>query len=260
MSLKIQMFVAIAVAVTLPASLFGQINVPERFVQIRSLDFVNEVIEIHNFGAVDENLGGWRFCSHDEDQDRRYSATGGFSGMTLAAGESMFIHYNNDASLPGEINRSAIGGNFALPLDTDGSYSIQFYFQTPFGSGNNISDHVQVSVFGADDVTADERSDEAQNGGVWTDQSLWVSILPETTRVVLRDGVENSELHGPDDYDVEFTFEPGDVNGDNNLNLLDVAPFVDAISNAIYIPAADLNTDGLVNLLDVAPFIDAIAG
>ena len=260
MTHKLYLFITLAVASAMPSGLFGQINVPERFVQIRSIDFVNGILEIHNFGAVDESLAGWRFCSHDEDQDRRYSAATGFNGMTLIAGESLFIHYNNDASLPGEINRSAIGGNFALPLDTDGSYAIQFYFLTPFGNGNNIADHVQVSVFGADDVSADERSDEAQNGGVWDNQSEWVSILPETTRIVLREGVENNESHGPDDYDVEFTFLPGDVNGDNNTNLLDVAPFVNAISNGDYIPAADLNTDGSVNLLDVAPFIDVIAG
>lgn len=51
----------------------------------------------------------------------------------------------------------------------------------------------------------------------------------------------------------------GDVNQDGILNLLDVAPFVNAISNGIPIPEADINQDGDVNLLDISPFIDLLA-
>lgn len=47
----------------------------------------------------------------------------------------------------------------------------------------------------------------------------------------------------------------GDVNGDGVVDLLDVAPFVDAVLTGIYIPEADANCDGGVNLLDVSPFI-----
>ena len=45
----------------------------------------------------------------------------------------------------------------------------------------------------------------------------------------------------------------GDVNQDELVNLLDVGPFVDAISFGTFIPEADLNCDGIVNLLDVGP-------
>ena len=47
----------------------------------------------------------------------------------------------------------------------------------------------------------------------------------------------------------------GDVNLDGVINLLDVAPFIDAISTGIFQPEADVNLDGVVNLLDVDPFI-----
>ena len=241
---RFKLLLMIGLVAIAPTSLFGQIVVPERFVQIRSIDFVNGVLELHNFGAVDENLGGWRFCSHDEDQDRRYSSAGGFNGVTLMAGQSLFIHYNNDASQPDEINRGAIGGNFALPLDTDGAYSIQIYFASGFGNGNNIADHVQLSRFGVDNVSADERSDEAQNGGVWTDQTTWVPVLPETERVVLLDSSSGNELHGPSDYENEFEFLLGDVSGDDAINLLDIAPFVQLISGGVYDPRGDMNLDG----------------
>ena len=52
----------------------------------------------------------------------------------------------------------------------------------------------------------------------------------------------------------------GDVNGDGVVNLLDVEPFVNALSNGIYIENADVNCDGAVNLLDVQPFIDILSG
>lgn len=55
-------------------------------------------------------------------------------------------------------------------------------------------------------------------------------------------------------------FTKGDVNGDGSIDLLDVAPFVDAIANGDLIPAADINCDGVVNLLDVGPFIDLLGG
>ena len=50
-------------------------------------------------------------------------------------------------------------------------------------------------------------------------------------------------------------FMLGDVNGDGSVDLLDVAPFVDAITAGTFIPAADINGDGAVDLLDVAPFV-----
>lgn len=51
----------------------------------------------------------------------------------------------------------------------------------------------------------------------------------------------------------------GDVNGDGVVNLLDVAPFVDAVSSGLYIPEADINQDGVINLLDVGPFVELLS-
>ena len=52
----------------------------------------------------------------------------------------------------------------------------------------------------------------------------------------------------------------GDVNCDGTVNLLDVAPFVDAIMNGVFDPKADINEDGMVNLLDVNPFVALLTG
>lgn len=47
----------------------------------------------------------------------------------------------------------------------------------------------------------------------------------------------------------------GDVNCDGNVDLLDVAPFVDLVTTGTFNAKADINGDGNVDLLDVAPFV-----
>ena len=55
-------------------------------------------------------------------------------------------------------------------------------------------------------------------------------------------------------------FALGDLNQDGSVNLLDVAPFVDAISNGTPTNEGDINCDGTVNLLDAGPFVSLLAG
>ena len=44
------------------------------------------------------------------------------------------------------------------------------------------------------------------------------------------------------------------------INLLDIEPFVDAISNDVFDPKADINQDGADDLLDVAGFVALLSG
>lgn len=52
----------------------------------------------------------------------------------------------------------------------------------------------------------------------------------------------------------------GDVNLDGIVNLLDIGPFVDLLTDGQYQLEADFNFDGHVNLLDVATFVDILSG
>ena len=205
--LPVLSLIALAVGSTATSALSA--TVAQREIQFSSVDFVSSVIELHNFGDVSVDLSGWRFCSHDEDQVRRYSGSTGLNGMTIAPGGSLFVHFGNDASASDEINISTIGGSFAGPFD-QGAFAIQIYF-TPvsFGDGNQIADHIQWSTGGVDNVSADERSDEAQAGGVWTDQSLWIPTTADTERIELTD-LTGGELHSPGNYAV-LVPEPSSV-------------------------------------------------
>ena len=183
-------------------------TVPEREIQFRTINFDTDVIELHNFGALSVDLSGWRFCSHDEDQVRRYTGKTGLNGQSIAAGESLFVHVNNDATGSSEINLSSLGGTFASPFDTGGAFGLNLYFDpVSFGNGATIADHIQWSIGGVDNASADERSDEAEAGGVWTDQSSWISVAVDTSLITLTDAT-GAELHSPANY-LATVPEPG---------------------------------------------------
>jgi hypothetical protein len=50
------------------------------------------------------------------------------------------------------------------------------------------------------------------------------------------------------------------VNGDGQVNLLDVQPFIGLVSLGKYSAAAGIDQDGAVNLLDVAAFVQQLSG
>ena len=52
----------------------------------------------------------------------------------------------------------------------------------------------------------------------------------------------------------------GDVNRDGEVDLLDIAPFVDLLTAGEFQIEADINQDKQVDLLDVAPFVELLAG
>ena len=85
--------------------------------------------------------------------------TTGLNRVTIEAGTSLFIYFNNDAPPVGadHINRSSTGGSWAEPFDA-GAYGMGLYFQTPFENGANIADHVQWSYGGLDNTTTGSSS------------------------------------------------------------------------------------------------------
>ncbi|MEM9413342.1 MAG: hypothetical protein AAGA30_19695 [Planctomycetota bacterium] len=77
-----------------------------------------------------------------------------------------------------------------------------------------------------------------------------VSILAPTTTF---DGI-NDATTAFVNVSVEYELI-GDVNCDGAVDLLDVVPFVEAISSGTFDIKSDANRDNTIDLLDVAPFI-----
>lgn len=87
--------------------------------------------------------------------------------------------------------------------------------------------------------------------------------LPSNSIFTSDDGFEFEIVYDTDsDQVVLIAQEPaillGDVNMDGIVNLLDVAPFVAAITTGTFVAEADINQDGNVDLLDVAPMVDIL--
>lgn len=227
-----------------------------RDVQIVSVDTVSRVFTVTNTGEETTSLAGWRFCSHNSSQVRRYTSPIGLVNLELAPHARITIHLNNDADAgnSSQVNATEIGTFADFEL---GAFAIGLYFPdgtiTPFGDGNFLADHIQWSIGGVDNANADERSDEAEAGGVWTDQSTWISVSSTTTLVELNDP-SFSELHGPGDYVVH---EPciADLTGDGELDFFDVSDFLDAFGAMD--PVADFTGDGAFDFFDVSDFLDA---
>lgn len=135
--------------------------------------------------------------------------------------DKLNISFSLNGSLNGDLTVNLEGG--FLPSATD-SFVILNASETPFlTSFNNVPDGGTLTTVGREETFIVNYDDD-----------------PGT---VTLSNFEPAE------------FVLGDVNGDGVVNLLDVAPFVDAIPDGTFVPAADINNDGSVNLLDVAPFV-----
>lgn len=226
--------------------------VDQRDVQVRSIDFDNGIIEMYNYGGVDQDLTGWRACSHDFDEVRLYTAASGFNGVTIEAGTSIYIHFNNDAPVdPDRINRSTIGGGWALPLDRD-AYGLQMYFPNgagvvSFGDSSLIADHLQWNIDGLGTGGSEFRTSQAVSEGLWTDIGDFIATSAFTQTITLTDNGDG-RLHGPANYTAAEPCAP-DLNGDGTLDFFDVSFF---LSNTV-----DFNGDTVFDFFDVSLFLQA---
>ena len=55
-------------------------------------------------------------------------------------------------------------------------------------------------------------------------------------------------------------FDPGDINEDGIVSLLDIGGFIDLILTDSFLCQGDFNGDGAVDLLDVQGMIDVLSG
>lgn len=178
----------------------------ERSVQIRSVDFDAGIIELFNFAGSDQSLAGWRFCTHDFNEQRRYTASSGFTGVTIEAGTSVFVHFNNDApgGDPDRVNRSSLGGSFAGPLDTD-AYGMQLFFpiggSVSFGNSAQIADHLQWNIDASGVGTSEARTAQAVSQTLWTANGDFIATTSDSLAITLND-LSGDVAGGPSEYDV----------------------------------------------------------
>lgn len=193
----------------IPSLLDAQIAGSVRDVQIRSIDFENQTIELHNFGDSEISIDGWRFCTHDETDGFDYTGVNGFSGESLDSGESIFIDWDDpNPTAANTIGVDSLGGAWIddLLVAQDGeAVQIGIYTQGPFGTADNLVDHVQFSFNGLDTGSpADSRGGTAENAGLWNDRDEWIAIEADSTGILLTaDPFPGDTVsHGVDSYSV----------------------------------------------------------
>ena len=96
------------------------------------------------------------------------------------------------------------------------------------------------------------------------DSCVQIQIGPGTAGIVNNAGITGTLLQ-PVFGSATFIvggFPPvlGDLSGDGTVNLLDVAPFVNALQNQVFSFEADTNCDGELNLLDIGSFVALVSG
>lgn len=234
----------------------GFASAAPRDVKFASFDIENAVVEMTNFGAGTEDLSGWRFCSNNTSVVLRYSGSAGFNGVSLAPGESIFVHINNDApGTPDAINYSSLGGSVA-PVERE-AYAFAIYFpaangSVSFGNGNLIADFIQFSFNGFDNTTANIRTDEAVNGGVWSSLTDWIPVTNFSSSIDLIDLDATNNDSG--DFQVNEPCLADLAAPFGSLNFFDVAAYIGLFNAGD--PAADLAAPfGLVNFFDISEFI-----
>lgn len=143
-----------------------------------------------------------------------------------------------------DVNRTDSGENFQFILDVF-EYSAKINFEA------SANETYWLSI--------DARS-FADNNDTWFWGSLSTSgnahITPNLNGWSLFGHSASMVLLGMDLPDELL----GDVNCDGMVNLLDVAPFVNLLTNGEFSTKADINGDGVVDLLDVNPFVDLVTG
>ena len=136
-----------------------------------------------------------------------------------------------------------------------------------FGSDFDTQLHIyQYPITGNfADLLPLENNDDADPGQILQSEVVLQAVAGECYEIRVGGFTNGSPAaQGSITLNVDFVPDagdiPGDVNCDGVVNLLDVQPFINAISDGAYNSKADVNLDGADNLLDVAPFVALLSG
>ena len=102
----------------------------ERLVQIRSVDLVQDVVEVFNFGAMDVDLTGWRFSSHDAVQQDLFSD---------AVSPTALLHPEIDTATQAANNTIVLNFIFVLPFSNQIYFTNQSFLKSYSKTEANVS-------------------------------------------------------------------------------------------------------------------------
>ena len=151
------------------------------------------------------------------------------------------------------MNMSSQGEVVTVPIDSAAQVRIRFERKGSYA----VIDDVQVAYITLDQSPVDGFVGLAAGNGT----SLVIQDLPPATSFLYRvQGVQDGQLSAPSNAVLVMMVQgvPGDVNGDNEVNIADVNAVIDMILSGKTSSEGDVNRDGEVNIADVNAVIDMI--
>ena len=201
--------------------------------------------------------------------------TSGFGGPQLEFGSVMNISGGlvgaNFSIVPGaEVNISGGSVGNGVNIFNGGVLNIS---GGNFGVDFDAFSGSEVNLFGSDFVLDGVLLDNS----LTTDDAFTIVDRNVTLSGLLADGSPfsfdlSTAFVAFGDVDDRFEFDAaltvtlvspvllGDVNQDDDVNFLDISPFIFALSTGEFQAQADCNEDDAVNFLDIGPFITILSG
>ena len=143
-------------------------------------------------------------------------------------------------------------------------------------SGGTVGDNFDAGLRSVINITGREFFiDGVEINGLVLDEPLTITDRNVTLSGLLADGQPFSfdlnavNTAGNDSLDPEATltvtldspvFMLGDVNRDDAVNFLDIAPFIEVLSNNGFQLEADVDQNEVVNFFDIPRFIELLSG
>jgi len=252
-----RMLAACGAVAVLSSAAMAQVDPIERGVQIVRVNFADGTIEIANTTAETIALDGWRLCSHDFNEARRYTSSGGLNGFSLDPGQSLTVFTNDDMPMgfPSGVDASDLGGAIAGPLDQD-AFGLQVFFPgadgvVRFGDSADIADHIQWNVDGRDMGTSEQRTGQAVGQGLWTAAGEFIITQTDSVEIELTSAI-GELLHGPANYAVTNPVCRADIDMDGSLTIFDFLGFQNKFDGGEV--SADIDMDGSLTIFDFLAF------
>ena len=209
-----------------------------------------------------------------------------FSGVVsdVGSGEhslNIFSDYNNGDHGNGKLIQANVFREVrALPSDVGAMVTYQFDFRRaddpdgPFGATETFAFIRVIDQFNNFSLVDEFLFETTDATASFQKGAITVEIIPEYFNDVENEGLlfqygffsTATDFVGSGIYYDNVGLSGAaacvvaDLNNDGVVNLLDVTPFVEAITAGVFVCEADVNGDGSVDLLDVNPFVLVLSG